>query len=113
MDAFARGLKIAAKLVDEGILEKRDTPSGGHAEYVLTERGLELQPVLLAMTHWGDKHRPHPKGERGIFVDREKGEPIRPMSVVAADGRVLKPREIRATPGPAAGEFQETEGRMT
>lgn len=27
----------------------------GHAEYVLTEKGLDLQPVIIALTAWGDR----------------------------------------------------------
>jgi len=87
------------RLVDEEILERRPI-EGGRCEYVLTERGLDLQPVLLAMTHWGDKHKPNPKGKRMVFVDRDTGRAIQPMAVHAADGRVLKPREIRAKQGP-------------
>lgn len=88
-------------LVGEGIMERRVLDDAAHPEYVLTQAGLELQPILLAMTHWGDRHRPDPRGQRLIFVDRDTGEPIRPMQVVGQDGRVLKPRDIRATPGPA------------
>jgi DNA-binding HxlR family transcriptional regulator len=87
------------RLVDEGILEKRPAEAG-RFEYVLTEKGLALQPVLLAMTHWGDKYKPNPHGKRIVFVDRESGRPIQPMSVRAADGRVLAPREVKAKPGP-------------
>jgi DNA-binding HxlR family transcriptional regulator len=87
------------KLVDEGILEKRPAEAG-RFEYVLTDKGLDLQPALIALTHWGDKHRPNPKGKRVLFVDRETGKPIQTMSVRAADGRELKPREIRGKPGP-------------
>jgi len=87
------------RLVEEGILERRPVDSS-RFEYVLTERGLDLQPVLLAMTHWGDKHKPNPRGKRLVFVDRETGRAIQPMTVRAADGRVLSAREIKAKPGP-------------
>jgi DNA-binding HxlR family transcriptional regulator len=89
------------RLVDEGILEKRPVDAG-RFEYVLTPKGLELQPVLLSMTHWGDRHKPHAKGKRVVFVERATGEPIQPMAVHSADGRVLRPRDIRAVPGPGA-----------
>jgi DNA-binding HxlR family transcriptional regulator len=106
-EEFQRSLGIARnilsarlnRLVEEGILEKRPIASS-RFEYVLTEKGLDLQPVLLAMTHWGDRYKPNPKGSRIVFVDRENGQPIQPMAVHAADGRVLKPREVRARTGP-------------
>src|SRR5688572_10322150 len=86
-DDFQRDLGIARnilstrlrRLVEEGILERR-VVDAGRAEYVLTDKGLDLQPVLLSMTHWGDKHRPHSKGKRVVFVDRATDRPIAPMS---------------------------------
>ena len=106
---FERSLGIAkniltarlTRLVDEGILEKRDALEGAHPEYVLTQKGLDLQPILLAMTHWGDKHKPDARGDRLVFVERATGRPIRRMSVTSEDGRVLNARDIQATPGPA------------
>ncbi|MGI9325854.1 MAG: winged helix-turn-helix transcriptional regulator [Pseudomonadales bacterium] len=114
---FERNLGIAKNiltarlnmLVDEGIMEKRESHEGAHPEYVLTEQGLDLQPILLSMTHWGDKHRPHPRGDRLVFVDRESGEPIRSMSVVSQDGRTLKPWGIRAVPGRAMQEDKDAQ----
>jgi len=106
---FERSLGIAKNiltarlnlLVDEGILEKRDSLEGAHPEYVLTRKGLDLQPILLAMTHWGDKYKADARGDRLVFVERSTGRPIRRMSVISEDGRVLGPRDIQATPGPA------------
>jgi len=46
-----------ARLLGEGILEKRryqDHPP--RHEYFLTEKGLELWPVLISVMHWGDRH---------------------------------------------------------
>ena len=88
------------RLVEEGILEKTMPADKGHAEYRLTEKGLDLQPVLLAMTHWGDKYKPHPSGRRLEFVDRKTDRPIRRMSAVSEDGRALAPRDIKSIPGP-------------
>ena len=46
------------RLVDNGIVEKvayQDRPA--RYEYRLTEAGLDLSPVLIALMQWGDKHR--------------------------------------------------------
>ena len=46
-----------ARLVEEGILEKRayqERPP--RYEYFLTEKGIELWPVMISMMHWGDRH---------------------------------------------------------
>ena len=69
---------------------------------VLTQAGKDLEPVLLAITHWGDKYRPHPKGTRLIFKDRETGVPIQPIHAITEDGKSLKPGELTAEPGPGA-----------
>jgi DNA-binding HxlR family transcriptional regulator len=108
-EEFQKGLGIARnilttrlnRLVDQKILERRPAEAG-RFEYVLTAKGLDLQPVLLAMTQWGDRHKPHPRGQRVVFIERATGTPIAPMAVRSADGRVLSPREIKATPGPGA-----------
>jgi DNA-binding HxlR family transcriptional regulator len=50
---------LAARLdqfVEDGLMERRPDPSGSaYQEYVLTDKGRELQPVIIALTHWGDR----------------------------------------------------------
>ncbi|MBX3705474.1 MAG: helix-turn-helix transcriptional regulator [Pseudomonadales bacterium] len=116
-DQFQKSLGIARnvlsdrlkKLVQAGVLDKSEGP--GHPEYRLTEKGLALQPILIAMTQWGDTYLPSPTGRRLTFVDRRDGKAIRPVGVQAADGRSLRPREIRARPGPGLrhkGQFDRS-----
>jgi DNA-binding HxlR family transcriptional regulator len=61
-----------ALLVDEGILEKRayqERPP--RYEYFLTEKGLDLWPVMISMLHWGDRHLAEPSGPPMLI--RHKG----------------------------------------
>lgn len=105
-DQFQKSLGIARnvlsdrlkKLVNAGILEKTEGP--GHREYRLTPKGLALQPIMIAMTDWGETYLPHPDGKRLWFVDRQDDKPIRQIGVHAADGRLLQPKEVRAKLGP-------------
>ena len=56
-----------ARLVDEGLLRKVPYQENGQrprSEYRLTEKGLDLYPVLLAMMEWGDKHAVGAPGRR-------------------------------------------------
>jgi DNA-binding HxlR family transcriptional regulator len=47
------------RLVEEGILSKADDPSHKQkALYSLTEKGIDLVPVLAQMAVWGRKHTP-------------------------------------------------------
>ncbi|WP_086852031.1 winged helix-turn-helix transcriptional regulator [Amycolatopsis kentuckyensis] len=63
-DEFQQALGIARntladrlkRLVDEGLLEKVPYQTEPvRYDYVLTEKGRDFYPVLLAMTRWGDK----------------------------------------------------------
>ena len=42
---------VAAGLMDY----RRPGGAGAHGEYLLTQKGLELKPVVIALTEWGDK----------------------------------------------------------
>jgi DNA-binding HxlR family transcriptional regulator len=41
-------------LMAAGIMQRQTTSSGQH-EYVLTDKGRELKPALIALTQWGDR----------------------------------------------------------
>ncbi len=49
------------KLTEEGIVERFETEGGRHA-YRLTEDGLALRKVMIAMAKWGEVHRPEKSG---------------------------------------------------
>jgi DNA-binding HxlR family transcriptional regulator len=68
-DDFARRVGIAESiaaarlrdLVDAGLLDRRPYQEPGQRtryEYVLTEAGQDLLPVVLALGRWGARHRP-------------------------------------------------------
>jgi DNA-binding HxlR family transcriptional regulator len=45
------------KLVRHGVLERiPGRAASERLEYVLTAKGLDLYPVVMAMVHWGDMH---------------------------------------------------------
>ena len=88
-----------SKLTNEGILVKA-RGKAGRMEYQLTDKGWDLQPLLLSLFQWGEKYQPHPKGERMCFVDRTSGNPIQPMAVRSSDGRLLKSVDVWAKRGP-------------
>ena len=43
------------RFVEAELMERRQSPEVDQAEYVLTKRGMELKPVIIALTEWGDK----------------------------------------------------------
>jgi DNA-binding HxlR family transcriptional regulator len=49
-----------ARLEEQGILRKKPSEQDKRKEeYVLTEKGLDLIPVLAEMANWSAKHDPH------------------------------------------------------
>lgn len=64
-DEFQKNLGIATniltrrlkELVESGILEKQQYgESTNRFEYILTQRGQDLSPILMAMMQWSNKH---------------------------------------------------------
>lgn len=44
------------RFVENGLMTRRPDPAGSaYHEYVLTEKGHELLPIIIALTHWGDR----------------------------------------------------------
>jgi DNA-binding HxlR family transcriptional regulator len=60
---FARRLGLAKNIladrltgfVENGIMERVSTDGSAYEEYQLTEKGKDLAPVIIALTHWGDR----------------------------------------------------------
>lgn len=71
-------------------------------EYRLTNKGRDMMPLLIALTQWGDKWVFGNNREPLIFLDRESGDPIKPVEVFSTRGEVLRPRDIRVKAGPGA-----------
>jgi DNA-binding HxlR family transcriptional regulator len=94
-----------AALTDAGIFERIPSPRDRRSvEYKLTDKGLDLYPVVVAMMQWGDRWAPDPGGKRVVLLERATGLPVRGCEVVSADGRGLGPREVRPALGPGADE---------
>ncbi|MFS8096919.1 helix-turn-helix transcriptional regulator [Lentzea alba] len=85
-DGFVRRVGIteavAAKrlkgLVESGVLEKRPYQEPGartRYEYVLTEMGNALLPVIVALMQWGDEYLQEDDGPLRV-VSAETGEPV-------------------------------------
>ncbi len=91
------------KLCENGILDRVLIKQGGKRhEYVLTRKGKELMPLLVALTQWGDKWFPGENAEPIIFMDKEFREPIADIKVYSSRGRQLRPRDIMVVAGPGA-----------
>lgn len=91
-------------LVASGILEKRkyqDRPV--RHEYLLTDFGRSLRPILVAMAAWRNAQLA-PADRAMVLIDADTGREVQPEVVDPVTGRsVGDPRYVFAA-GPAAGE---------
>lgn len=110
-EAFQQDLGIARNiltqrlkhLVEQGVFERRPIAEGRRQfEYVLTDKGRDLFPILLAATQWGDKWAPNRKGARVVFVEAATGKPIESLVPRTKRGKTLKVAEIEPRAGPGA-----------
>ena len=95
-EQFQAGLGIArnilsnrlARMVDGGILDRTADPEDGRkVVYTLTAKGAALLPVVLALRQWGEDWG-HGTQEL-MLADQRDGLPVRPIRVLAQDGRPL------------------------
>ncbi|MDH3534190.1 MAG: helix-turn-helix transcriptional regulator [Gammaproteobacteria bacterium] len=91
------------KLCANAILDRVPVKEGAKRhEYILTRKGKDMMPLLIALTQWGDKWVFGENNEPVIFRDRERGEPISQVQVCSSRGEALRPRDIKVTAGPGA-----------
>ncbi|MFJ3220863.1 winged helix-turn-helix transcriptional regulator [Kitasatospora sp. NPDC086801] len=99
---FQRSLGLAknilsarlANLVANGVFELAPAADGSpYQEYVLTEKGRALFPVITALRQWGDQWFFAEGEPRARLVERGTGAPIESMEVRTVGGRVLGPED--------------------
>lgn len=98
-------------LVDEGILATAPASDGtAYQEYVLTDKGRGLFPVIVALRQWSEAFDAHPEEIATFLVDREKGLPVRKLELHAQDGRLLEIGDTTLKPRPPAKRKRRTTG---
>jgi DNA-binding HxlR family transcriptional regulator len=94
-----------ARLVGDGILRKAPYQEAGQRlrhEYRLTEKGIELFPVIAALLAWGDKYAAAPGGPAVELTHRDCGAPVS-LQLACTQGHALSSaREVTPVPGPGA-----------
>jgi DNA-binding HxlR family transcriptional regulator len=82
-------------MVAQGIMEVAPASDGSaYQEYVLTEKGQALLPVLVALGQWGGDFLFKPGEPRSVSVDAENGRPLKRLEVRSEDGRPLGFRDV-------------------
>lgn len=91
------------RLVANGIMSREPVPSDKRRiAYRLTEKGLGLVPVMIALRQWGERWSGNtPSGP--ILSDKRDRQPIRPITIQAWDGRAIEHAELCWVERPCGG----------
>ena len=98
---FQRGLGVARSilaerlrgLVEAGVFEVQPASDGSsYQEYVLTPRGEQLFPVVVALRQWGEQHLFAPGEAHSQLIETRSGQALGLMQPTGADGSVVGPR---------------------
>ena len=109
-DQFQKSLGIAPNmltrrldaLVEAGLLERRRySEHPPRYEYLPTQRARDFNPVLIALTEWGNRHFA-PEGASVVLIDKKTRAPAEPMLVDRASGRPITDADFCFSAGPAA-----------
>ncbi len=102
------------ELVDQGLLEREDYREPGQRtrqRYLLTEKGADLFPVLVALMHWGDRW----VDDRGGPVElrhRDCGEPVA-LELRCAAGHAVSSGELDLVGRRRRGNGHAASGKRT
>jgi DNA-binding HxlR family transcriptional regulator len=91
------------RLVDDGILERRPySENPPRHEYFLTEKGIDLWPILIAMMRWGDRYGKWPQGPPLVVLHKDCGGEMDDHFTCTRCGERMRARDAHAAPGPGA-----------
>ncbi|MDF7647707.1 helix-turn-helix transcriptional regulator [Pantoea sp. Acro-805] len=81
-------------LVEIGVFDVCPASDGSaYKEYILTERGRAVFPIVVALRQWGECYL-FDKGEtHSMLLDNVHGEPITRLQVISAQGVKLEPAD--------------------
>ena len=100
-DQFRKSLGIVptmltrrlASLTQEGLLEKHRYSETTREEYLLTDAGRDLLPVLFMLGEWGRRHRC--EGQLSRIFDAGTGTEVRPVVIDEVTGARIGTRPLR------------------
>ncbi len=77
-------------LVEEGVFAAAPASDGSaYQEYVLTDKGVKLFPVVVALRQWGEGQLFGKNEAHSVLLERGSGRPVLPMFVSDGAGRPL------------------------
>jgi DNA-binding HxlR family transcriptional regulator len=89
-----------ARLVDEGVLAKvRYQERPERFEYRLTEKGIDLWPIMVSLIQYGDRYYA-PQGPPLVLRHKSCGGRVDAHRICSTCGERLTARDVLAEPGP-------------
>ncbi len=85
------------KLVEHGLLDKSEYKQQGarvNHEYILTEKGYAVSPLLIAMAQFGYDYLVEKDKRLASFIDRNTGESLR-LALVNGNGQAVPQERIQ------------------
>ncbi len=93
------------RLQEHGVIERHPYQQRPlRYEYLLTEKGLDLWPTIVALMKWGDRYTPPEGGPAVIVTHRDCGGTVDEHRICERCGARLKARDAVGLPGPGAGD---------
>ncbi len=92
-----------AALVVGGLVERRPYQHNPvRYDYLLTEAGRELAPVLMALTAWGDRWVTPDGGPPAVFEHAGCGRLFTPTVACSSCGEPITFKDVAVRPGPGS-----------
>ncbi|MCH7334957.1 helix-turn-helix domain-containing protein [Acinetobacter sp. NIPH 2699] len=96
------------RLVEHGILTKVPyVERQERFEYRLTDKGLDLYPIILSMVQWADKWMDMGFGQPIEFTHKACGKKMIPKVVCSECDESIHVQDVRATAGPGYFAFMQ------
>ncbi|USA45356.1 helix-turn-helix transcriptional regulator [Acinetobacter sp. C26M] len=78
------------KLIDAEILELQGASDGtAYQEYILTDQGKQLFPVIVALRQWGEQHLFGKQEPHSILIEKSTQKPVPLMRLTSSEGDSL------------------------
>lgn len=93
------------KLVSFGVLRRVPYQSSPKRyEYILTQKGLDLYPVVMSIVHWGNIHMVDSRGRPLLHEHKHCGKMFDPLMVCSECGEPIRAKEVHVHAGPGASK---------
>ncbi len=95
------------RLVEAGVLKKKSIAgSKGRSEYLLTEMGQDLHPIICTIMVWGDKWLSDGRGRPHVLRHTGCGCTTSPKLACDACGEFVSRKTLKGEPSPAMKRYR-------